>query len=159
MWFFLERQVKCDDLVATYGLEFGEFYKMNPIVKADCSGLVLGTNYCRSTYPGGLNVGIPGWDTAEEDVENDAVTSSASKTSESGATGTKQATPSSVQTGILKSCTKFHEVVKRDTCYDIAQGAKIDLETSYKWNPAVKTDCSALELGTYVCVGAASRPS
>ncbi|KAM0342050.1 hypothetical protein ACHAPU_009778 [Fusarium lateritium] len=129
---------------------------MNPSVKSDCTGLVLGTYYCRSTYPSGDAVGIPGWSYSEgDDATTRSATSSALKTSETGATGTKSDTPSPVQTGILKTCNKYHEVVEGDTCYDIAQKASIELSTFYKWNPAVKSDGSDLELDTYVCIGSA----
>jgi hypothetical protein len=98
--------------MATYCLEFGEFYEMNPSVRADCSGLVVGTNYCRSTYPGGKDVGIPGWSSSElEDdfppptstqVVSRAPSSTKTKviTSETGTKGTEL---SSLQTGILES--------------------------------------------------------
>ncbi|KAH7186250.1 uncharacterized protein B0J16DRAFT_320994 [Fusarium flagelliforme] len=128
MWFLLEREARCEDLMATYDLEFDEFYETNPSAKKDCSGLVLGTNYCQSTYPDGAEVDIPGRHSDEEDGDEvELETLLISFTSEAGATGTKQATPSP------------------DT--------KIDLETFYKWNPSVQADCSRLELGTYVCVG------
>ncbi|KAM0346568.1 hypothetical protein ACHAP4_011664 [Fusarium culmorum] len=153
MWFRVRRAVRCNDVMATNGLEFGEFYKMNPSVKSDCTGLVLGTYYCRSTYPRGDSVGIPGWaSTTESESESATASASATKTSTS-TSSTNSGTPSPLQTGILKTCNDYHKVIKGDTCYDIAQGAKIELETFYKWNPAVKSDCSDLELDTYVCVG------
>lgn len=155
MWFRVRRAARCNDVMATNGLEFGEFYKMNPSVKSDCTGLVLGTYYCRSTYPRGDSVGIPGWaSTTESESESESATASASAAKTSISTSsTNSGTPSPLQTGILKTCNDYHKVIKGDTCYDIAQGAKIELETFYKWNPAVKSDCSDLELDTYVCVG------
>ncbi|SPJ90320.1 uncharacterized protein FTOL_13201 [Fusarium torulosum] len=128
---------------------------MNPSVKSDCTGLVLGTYYCRSTYPRGDAVGIPGWSYSGVDFTTESATASAPKTSKTGVTSTKSGMPSPVQTGILQTCNKYHEVIKGDTCYDIAQKAKIELSTFYKWNSAVKSDCSDLELSTYVCVGSA----
>ncbi|CAG7558819.1 unnamed protein product [Fusarium equiseti] len=75
MWFDHYYEASCEDLMLTYDLYFDEFYEMNPSVKADCSGLVLGMNYCRSTYPGGREVGIPGWHSDDEDdVEIDSET-------------------------------------------------------------------------------------
>ncbi|KAF0635919.1 hypothetical protein FPSE5266_06004 [Fusarium pseudograminearum] len=153
MWFCVRRAARCNDVMATNGLEFGEFYKMNPSVKSDCTGLVLGTYYRRSTYPRGDSVGIPGWDsTTESESESATASASATKTSTS-TSSTNSGIPSPLQTGILKTCNDYHKVIKGDTCYDIAQGAKIELETFYKWNPAVKSDCSDLELDTYVYVG------
>jgi hypothetical protein len=58
-----------------------------------------------------------------------------------------------VQDGISKSCDKFYKVEKDDDCYGIAKDKKISEEDFYKWNPAVKDDCSMLLYGFYVCVG------
>jgi LysM repeat protein len=161
MWLDVPKGITCKDLMVMNNLQFGEFYKMNPSVGADCSGLVVGTNYCRSTYPGGTDFGYPGWSSSGPDEGSFTATSThpqslastgvnTKSSKETGITATRP--PSPVQTGILESCTKFHKVEKEDTCYDIANDSKITLDTFYKWNPAVKTDCSALVLGTYVCV-------
>ncbi|BCS19574.1 LysM peptidoglycan-binding domain-containing protein [Aspergillus puulaauensis] len=66
---------------------------------------------------------------------------------------TTDPTPSPVQDGITKSCNKFYKVEKDDDCYGIAKDKKISEEDFYKWNPAVKDDCSMLLYGFYVCVG------
>jgi hypothetical protein len=160
MWLDVPQAITCDDLMTMNNLQFGEFYEMNPSVGKDCSGLVVGTNYCRSTYPGGRDFGIPGWSNSEPDHNLSTATSTQPasgastdvSTKTSGKTGTTATRPSPVQTGVSEFCTKFHKVEKGDTCYDIANDSKITLSTFYKWNPAVKSDCSALELGTYVCV-------
>jgi LysM repeat protein len=154
MWLEVPKAISCSDLMVMYNLQFGEFYKMNPSVSADCSGLVVGTNYCRSTYPGGTDFGYAGWSSSftATSTHPQSQASTGVSTKISGETGTTATRPSPVQTGVLESCTKFHKVKEGDTCYDIANDNKITLNTFYKWNPAVKTDCSALELGTYVCI-------
>jgi hypothetical protein len=155
MWLDVPKAITCNDLMIMNNLQFGEFFEMNPSVGEDCSGLVVGTNYCRSTYPGGKDFGIPGWSSSRPDERPSTAAStqpaSGVTTGEIGTTATR---PSPVQTGVSEFCTKFHRVEKGDTCYDIANNSKITLSTFYKWNPAVKTDCSALELGTYVCTAA-----
>ncbi|RSL67276.1 hypothetical protein CEP53_003069 [Fusarium sp. AF-6] len=161
-WLLMKADKKCSNLMLKYSIEFAEFYKMNPSVGEKCTGLVAGTYYCRSTVPGGKLSVIPGWSSsADDDTPPPTATISSfsgttttwqSITSGTKTTATKGATPSPVQSGMTESCTKFHKVVKGDTCYDIAEDAEIKLETFYSWNPAVKDDCSALELDTYVCV-------
>ncbi|RSM03029.1 hypothetical protein CEP52_007638 [Fusarium oligoseptatum] len=161
-WFLMKADKKCSNLMLKYSIELAEFYKMNPSVGEKCTGLVAGTYYCRSTVPGGKLSGIPGWSSsADDDTPPPTATTSSlsgttttwrSITSGTKTTATNGATPSPVQSGMTDSCIKFHKVVKGDTCYDIAEDAKIKLETFYSWNPAVKDDCSALELDTYVCV-------
>ncbi|UPK92499.1 hypothetical protein LCI18_003434 [Fusarium solani-melongenae] len=153
---------ECSNLLLTYRIELGEFYKMNPSVGEKCTALVAGTHYCRSTVPGGRLYGIDGWSSSTDDTPPPTATSSLSGTTtrQSATSGTKTtattegATPSPIQSGMTDSCIKFHKVVRGDTCYDIAQDAEIKLQTFYSWNPAVKSDCSALELDTYVCVSA-----
>lgn len=36
----------CPDIVADYGLTFGQFYAWNPDIKSDCTALVGGDAYC-----------------------------------------------------------------------------------------------------------------
>lgn len=53
---------------------------------------------------------------------------------------------------MVDRCSRFHKVKKGDECSGIAAHTKIDLEDFYKWNPAVKVDCSGLQAEVYVCV-------
>ncbi|KAL4733764.1 hypothetical protein BDV11DRAFT_175388 [Aspergillus similis] len=141
VWFqILSERDTCETILDNYWLAFEELYAMNPSIKDDCSGLVMGTYYCISTYPEGVPGGQPDW---------------TGPTYEWGTTSTSSgvSTPSPVQTGIVATCNEFYKVVAGDTCYDIAQDIGIDLDTFYKWNPAVKTDCSGLQADVYVCVG------
>ncbi len=43
-------------------------------------------------------------------------------------------------------------VVAGGGCYNIAAAQGISLSNFYAWYPAVKTDCSGLQTGYYVCV-------
>lgn len=51
------------------------------------------------------------------------------------------------------SCVRFYYVESGDGCWAIATDAGITTDQFYSWNPAVGTDCSDLEAGTYVCIG------
>ncbi|KAG5819382.1 hypothetical protein H9Q74_001138 [Fusarium xylarioides] len=62
-------------------------------------------------------------------------------------------TPTPTQTGMVKGCRAFYKVQKGDGCWAIANNHKIKLDDFYKWNPAVKTDCSGLQPNYNVCVG------
>ncbi|KAJ4319637.1 hypothetical protein N0V84_006273 [Fusarium piperis] len=61
-------------------------------------------------------------------------------------------TPTPTQAGMIKGCTKFHPVRSTTTCQGILDYNKITLAQFYKWNPAVKSDCSNLWTDTYACV-------
>lgn len=123
------------------------FYAMNPSIGKQCGGLVIGTNYCLSNYPGGLPRGIQSSTSASPTTTPPPTTTKPPVSS-----GTSVSTPSPVQTGITLKCIEFYKVVKDDTCYDIAQNFKVDLAKWYTWNPSVKDDCSGLEANVYVCV-------
>lgn len=87
---------------------------------------------------------------------------SGSPTSTSNPTATSPggvATPSPVQDGIIDGCSKFYKVMSGDGCYDIAAANNVALSDFYSWNPAVKSDCSGLFPGYYVCVATGSPTS
>ena len=70
MWLDVPKGITCGDLMIMNNLQYGEFYEMNPSAGADCSGLVIGMNYCRSTHPRGWGFGIPGWSSSESDNDS-----------------------------------------------------------------------------------------
>lgn len=132
-------------------MSIDEFFAMNPTVKKDCSGLNVGTYYCYQSPS--LNNNGNGMETGP--VGTGTGSASPTKTSSAGATGTNGVvTPTPTQTGMVKSCNKFHFVTSKDTgCYDLAAASSISLDNFYAWNPAVKNDCSGFITGVYVCVG------
>lgn len=120
----------CPDIASKSGISLDNFYAWNPAVKTDCTSLLLGDYVC---------IGIIGGTTVKP-------TSTTSKP------GNGISTPGPIQTGMIGSCNSFHLVVSGDTCADIASKSGITLANFYAWNPAVKTDCTSLILGDYVCV-------
>ncbi|KAL1869674.1 hypothetical protein Daus18300_005529 [Diaporthe australafricana] len=143
-WGYVDDFNVCQDLLALYDLTIAELYSMNPSIGPDCTGLAIGTYYCVSWFPDGLNP--PDWGYQYTDT--------AIPTTTSTATGTISgvSTPSPVQTDITSSCDKFYFVQQGDSCYSIAQNNSITLDEFYAWNPAVE-ECADLEYGYYVCVG------
>ncbi|KAL2683337.1 hypothetical protein Neosp_007807 [[Neocosmospora] mangrovei] len=141
-WFAPESYLDCESLLLTTWLEFDDFYRMNPSVKSDCTGLAVGTYYCISTNADGSPP-------LYEDEDEDTTTTSTSAT----ATGTDVVTPSPVQSGIASNCNDFYLVQAGDGCWAIANDHGIELNDFYGWNPAVKSDCGGLQAEVYVCVG------
>jgi hypothetical protein len=129
----------CINILNTFGITFKQFYAMNPSVHNDCSGLVLGTHYCISTYPDGVPGGQPDWTGPPVTVPPSTPTTTTTTTS-SGISS-----PSPVQTGIISTCNEFYRVISGDTCYDIALENDVPLSDFYTRNPAVKSDCSGLQ--------------
>ncbi|KAI0890231.1 uncharacterized protein GGS22DRAFT_10196 [Annulohypoxylon maeteangense] len=62
-------------------------------------------------------------------------------------------TPVPHQSGMVDGCARFYYVVANDGCLDIANRWGVPLDTLYAWNPDLHTDCTGLQLGTYICVG------
>lgn len=131
----------CAKIVAQYKtFVFEDFFKWNPAVEKDCSGIWADTYYC---------VGVPGTPTSPP-------TQTAATTTE--ATGANK--PSPTQEGLVESCTSFYMAVKGDTCTKIvAKYGTFDFDTFYKWNPAVGKDCSGIWANTYYCVGVPGTPT
>ncbi|UKZ58866.1 uncharacterized protein TrAtP1_000188 [Trichoderma atroviride] len=136
-WFAPEAYDTCKSILDIFEMSFANFYKMNPSVGPDCSGLAVGTNYCVSTYPNGED--------PNDDWDGDDSIPSISPTG--------IITPTPTQSGMVSNCNKFYDVHSNDGCSAIASSQHVDLSSLYKWNPAIKTDCSGLQASVYVCIG------
>ncbi|KAE8377267.1 hypothetical protein BDV26DRAFT_281995 [Aspergillus bertholletiae] len=55
--------------------------------------------------------------------------------------------------GTIDICMKWHLTKDGDGCWQIQQDFDISVDDFNKWNPHVGTDCHALWLGYYVCIG------
>ncbi|KAK2931462.1 LysM domain superfamily [Fusarium oxysporum f. sp. vasinfectum] len=95
-------------IISTYGtFDFNTFFKWNPAVGKDCSGIWASYYYC---------VGVPGTPTAKPSATSPKPT----------ATGGVQI-PSPIQEGITKNCNKFHQITKKTTCSSIENYYKLPL--------------------------------
>lgn len=74
-------------------------------------------------------------------------------TTMSTTSGNGISTPTPIQTGIASNCDEFYLVQSGDSCAAIAASYSISVTDFYSWNPAVKSDCTMLIVGDYVCVG------
>ncbi|KAM5511686.1 LysM domain-containing protein [Fusarium oxysporum f. sp. phaseoli] len=136
----------CENIMAQYVLNIDQFFSMNPTIGKDCTGLAMGTWYCVSIWPDG---DAPG----DQDSVPATTTTAKSGTTGASATNTASSTPSPIQTGMVSNCNSFYKVQAGDGCWAISNAKKINLDDFYKWNPAVKTDCSALQPDYWVCIG------
>ncbi|KAJ4152983.1 hypothetical protein LMH87_009498 [Akanthomyces muscarius] len=133
-WYAPEDYDTCEGILNIFQLSIDQFYKMNPSIGSDCTKMALGTYYCISTQSDG---GPP---------PSGAPTTTTTSTPPAGAT------PSPIQDGMVANCNKFYKVVPGDGCYNLAHDQGISLDDFYKWNPAVKNDCTGLQAGYYVCI-------
>ncbi|KAL8847058.1 MAG: hypothetical protein Q9221_007877 [Calogaya cf. arnoldii] len=107
----------------------------NPAVKSDCSQLFLDYYYC---------IAIPGTPT----------TRTPTSTIKTSPTPPPQG-PQPQQPGIVSNCNRYYKVVSGDSCYTIQQSQAITVANFHEWNTGIKTDCSNLFVGYYVCTGVA----
>ncbi|KAM0344970.1 hypothetical protein ACHAPU_006848 [Fusarium lateritium] len=132
-FYFAEKGDTCSKIVEKYKtFDFKDFFKWNPAVEDDCSGLWAKTWYC---------VGVPGTSTKKP------ITSA--KPTPTNTNGEY----SPVQPNIAKNCNRFHKITPTTTCANIEKYYSLPLETFYKWNPSVGTSCTSLLVGYWVCVG------
>ncbi|KAM5349378.1 hypothetical protein ACJ41O_005883 [Fusarium nematophilum] len=131
----------CVKIISEYKtFDFKDFFKWNPAVEDDCSGIWANTWYC---------VGVPG-----------IPTSPPTRTAESTAKPTGEEKPSPTQEGLIESCIRFHPAAKGDTCAKIVSTfGTFSFDTFFKWNPAVGKDCSGIWAGYYYCVGVPGTPT
>ncbi|RBQ81134.1 hypothetical protein FVER14953_06777 [Fusarium verticillioides] len=117
----------CQGIIKYNKITLADFIKWNPAVGKDCSGLWKGTSAC---------VGVVG--------------SKPQPTATAPSNGIK--TPSPIQDGMVKNCITFHYISSTTTCQALLNYRKITMEQFFKWNPAVKKDCSGLWKDTNACV-------
>ncbi|CAI7571824.1 unnamed protein product [Penicillium glandicola] len=131
----------CDSLVEFFGITQKQLVSWNPSLKPDYCVLVPGWSYC---------VSGPATTTASA---SSAAYSPAGTLSYSG-------TAAPTQSGIAKSCTKYHLVQNGDSCNSIQDKyMTFTLSQFYSWNPAISNGCKGLKNGDFVCVAAKSSPS
>ncbi|KAH7382372.1 hypothetical protein DE146DRAFT_740009 [Phaeosphaeria sp. MPI-PUGE-AT-0046c] len=127
----------CKSIADKWFITAEYFAYYNPSTAAKCN-LIVGNSYC-TEQDWGIPHPIP------------------SSTSSSVPTPTKPSngivTPSPIQDGMTENCNKFYTVIPNDGCWAIANSNSIELDDFYKWNPAVKNDCSKLQPKFNVCVG------
>ncbi|PVH93333.1 carbohydrate-binding module family 50 protein [Periconia macrospinosa] len=124
----------CEAIAAKQGITPNQFYAWNPFVGTDCKNLWPDYYVCVSI------IGI-----------DPTFTTSIKPTMTQPGNGI--ATPTPIQDGMTRNCKRFYKVETDDGCWAIANSNQINLNDFYAWNPAVKTDCSGLFPGYYVCIG------
>ncbi|KAH2160340.1 hypothetical protein KXW37_010006 [Aspergillus fumigatus] len=140
----------CAALESYYGITIAQLVSWNPSLSASDCVLTVGWSYC---------VEAP----AVKTTRKTTMTTATTKTTTNVVTTTTPTTttitggvPSPTQSGLTTSCNAFYKVQPGDYCYQIMTTyGNFSLDQFYEWNPTVKSDCSGLQAGYYVCVGVA----
>ncbi|KAK2850657.1 hypothetical protein FQN49_005450 [Arthroderma sp. PD_2] len=122
----------CATIAFKYGITLSDFTKWNPKAGNTCAGFWANAYAC---------VSITGYTPKP----------SATPTPTKRPNGTQ--TPTPIQNGMVKNCNKFHFVDTGNTCPVVQAKYKATLANLFKWNPAIKADCTGLWAKTYLCVG------
>ncbi|KAJ5087703.1 hypothetical protein N7456_011319 [Penicillium angulare] len=130
-WHYVSGNDTCESILSEFDLTKAQFYDWNPATGVNCTSLWRKVDVC---------VGVPGF------TPSPTTTAATATATETGST------PSPVQSGIASGCTKYYKVQKGDSCQSVEKEYNITAANFLKWNPAVGSDCSDLEVNVYYCV-------
>ncbi|KAF2108719.1 hypothetical protein BDV96DRAFT_556005 [Lophiotrema nucula] len=166
----------CAQLISDNFVSMTDFYRWNPVVKSDCSGLKSGFSYCvealnepppsSSSKPSSsTKVSTPPPSTTPKPTSTPStptITTPPVTSSTKAPNGIE--TPLPTQPDIVGNCDKFYLVQKDEGCSAIAAKFGITLAQFQAWNPKVGTTCGGLWADAYACVSiigheASSTPS
>lgn len=125
-FYFVKANEFCADIVQKSGISLAQFQQWNPKAGSNCAGL---------------------W------AEAYACVSIVGHTPTPTQPGNGISTPTPIQSGMVSNCNKFHFVEKDQTCPVIQAKYGVSLANLYRWNPAIKADCTGMWAQTYLCVG------
>ncbi|KAH7128638.1 LysM domain-containing protein [Dendryphion nanum] len=125
-FYFVKAEENCADIAKKNGITLAQFQTWNPKAGTNCAGL---------------------W------AEAYACVSIIGHTPTPTQPGNGIATPTPIQSGMVGNCNKFHFVEKNQLCPAIQQKYGVTLANLFKWNPAIKADCTGMWAETYLCVG------
>lgn len=125
---FVQPNEGCQTIASKYGISLAQFLQWNPKAGSNCNGLWGETYAC---------VSIIGHTPPPTTTKP----------------GNGVATPTPIQSGMVSNCKTFHFVQDNETCAPIQTKYKVTLANLFKWNPAIKADCTGMWSKTYLCVG------
>ncbi|KAF5542206.1 hypothetical protein FPHYL_11597 [Fusarium phyllophilum] len=133
-FYLVQKGDTCAAIASRHSITVSQFSTWNSKVGSNCSGLWANAYACVSI------------------IGHSPTPTKSTTTSKVEPTNGIE-TPSPVQSGVSKNCSKFHLVkTTTTTCKSIEEYYKLPLSDFYKWNPAIGTDCRSLLAGYWVCI-------
>ncbi|KAE8141300.1 hypothetical protein BDV38DRAFT_279203 [Aspergillus pseudotamarii] len=127
----------CESIEAYFGITRAQFRSWNPDLSLSCI-MTRGRSYCVA---------------GPSSVTTSTTITATTRTSDHPGTITYSGIVAPTQNGVTSSCTKYHLVQLRDTCYTIQdEYGSYTLEQFYSWNPSIGEGCTGIQPGYYVCV-------
>ncbi|KAJ5097343.1 hypothetical protein N7456_008064 [Penicillium angulare] len=137
----------CADLESYYGITVAQLVSWNPSLSATKCALKEGWSYCVEAPPAAQT-------TTTVPVSTLITPSASPITQTTSAASTTGKGPYPTQTGLTSNCDAFYMVKKGDSCPSIVTNFGNFTQDQFSdWNPAVRSNCTNLEPGYYVCVG------
>ncbi|KAE8389383.1 hypothetical protein BDV23DRAFT_173122 [Aspergillus alliaceus] len=163
-----DRSIPCEDILSAWGITLADFWRWNPSITKMGGNLLAGCLYYVKVFEEPVLMTAPSTTTTQPArrirLNRAKLTlictgikgwTPTGMTSGTTLTATNRIPmPSPLQPDIIENCNKFrlfHMVVEGDECHAIANSNGITMERLVSWNPEVKTDCSSLWLGYYIC--------
>ncbi|KAL0930177.1 LysM domain-containing protein [Colletotrichum truncatum] len=128
-FYFVVAGDTCETIASKHGITVAQFRSWNPSAGTTCTGLWANAYACVSIV--GHTPTKPSTTTTKP--------------------GNGIATPTPIQPNLVGNCDRFYKVKSGDTCATIASSNGITVQQITTWNPAVKSDCTALWLDYYIC--------
>ncbi|KAF5536909.1 hypothetical protein FNAPI_11588 [Fusarium napiforme] len=155
-WHLVRGRQGCRDVLNTHGyfMKMEDFFKWNPEVHEDCSGLFVGYWYCvgvRSNATNNLE-----WETSTPPFTPPSEPTSYTPTTLTPANSDFTPTPS--HGPMPTDCIHYHQAEADQSCRDILKTySYLSKDQFFKYNPVLKDNCDGLWKGNWYCVGVKSE--
>ncbi|KAF4948029.1 hypothetical protein FSARC_13847 [Fusarium sarcochroum] len=155
-WHFVRGRQNCQDVLNIHSsfMKKEDFFKWNPEVHQDCSGLFVGYWYCvgiKSNSTGKLE-----WETATPPFTPPPEPTPYTPTKLTPANPDFTPTPS--HGPMPTDCIHYHQAEANENCGDILETySYLSKDQFFKYNPVLKNSCDGLWKGNWYCVGVKSE--
>ncbi|TVY65382.1 LysM domain-containing protein [Fusarium oxysporum f. sp. cubense] len=146
----------CQDVLNRYSafMKKDDFFKWNPEVHSDCSGLFVGYWYCVGIKSNATNNLQWSTSTPPFTPPPDPTTHKPTKLTPANS----DFTPTPTHGSMPKDCINFHQAVTDESCRDILKTySYLSKEQFFKYNPVLKDNCDGLWKGNWYCVAVKSE--
>ncbi|KAJ0147428.1 Uncharacterized protein HZ326_9923 [Fusarium oxysporum f. sp. albedinis] len=155
-WHLVHGRQSCRDVLSTHSsfMKKEDFFKWNPEVHQDCSGLFVGYRFCvgvKSNSTGNLE-----WETSTPPFTPppEPTTHKPTKLTPSGSNFTPTPTHGPMPT----DCVNYHQAEADESCRDILKTYNyLSKDQFFKYNPVLEKNCDGLWRGNWYCIGVKSE--
>ncbi|KAF5546406.1 hypothetical protein FPHYL_10499 [Fusarium phyllophilum] len=155
-WHLVRGRQSCRDVLSTHSsfMKKEDFFKWNPEVHEDCSGLFVGYWYCvgvKSNSTGNLE-----WETSTPPFTPPSEPTSHKPTKLTPAGS--EFTPTPTHGPLPTDCVNYHQAEADESCRDILKTYNyLSKDQFFKYNPVLEKNCDGLWKGNWYCVGVKSE--